>query len=112
MDFNIIMNMHVTFCLENNSNIYNSNMHAWIMLYINMYELNHDLALQFNMDHARISSNTRMRRWNPYLGSLNASLEVQFSNLHLNYQAILQDSEQFKVKNLFLSLSTLLVGKA
>jgi len=62
MDHYKIMDMHVTIFHELNSKSNNSNMHAWIMLYINMYELTHDLALQFNMDHARISSNTRMRR--------------------------------------------------
>ena len=79
MDYTQNMVMHATICHELNSKSNNSNMHAWIMLYINMYELKHGLALQFNMDHARISSNTRMRRWNPYLSLVFKVWELKYA---------------------------------
>ena len=101
MDHYKVMDMHAPFYHETHSQLNNSNMQAWIMLYINMHELKHDLALQFNMDHARISSNTRMRRWNPYLSLGIRRLGAQICNLYFNYQAILQVSKQFQVKTNF-----------
>ena len=45
MDLNMTMNMQVTFCHENNSNIYNTNMHAKIELQFTINGPIHDLAL-------------------------------------------------------------------
>ena len=56
MDHYKIMDMHAPFCHELNSKFNQEHMQAWIMLYINMYELKQDLAPQFDMNHARTSS--------------------------------------------------------
>ena len=46
MDYYKIMNMHAPIYHEFNSKLINSNMHAWITLYNNMYAPKHGLALQ------------------------------------------------------------------
>ena len=56
------MNMHVTFYHEINSQLNNSNMHAWNELQFDMLGLEHDSIHQFSMDHARTTTNTTMRR--------------------------------------------------
>mgnify|MGYP003702382369 CR=1 FL=1 len=58
MDHTTITDMHAPFFHELNSKFNQEHMQAWIIVYINMNELKHDLALQLNMDHARISLKT------------------------------------------------------
>ena len=61
MDYYKIMNMHAPIYHEFNPKLINSNMHAWITLYNNMYAPKHGLALQLDMNHARINSRTNQK---------------------------------------------------
>ena len=81
------------FCHEFNSKSNNSNMHARIMFYFNMYELKQDLAPQFDMNHARTSSIHKQEGNYSTLG-----LECKMNKLNyailcsksFNFRAILQ----------------------
>ena len=90
---NIIMNMHAPFYHEFNSKLINSNMHAWIMLYINMYELKHDLALQLKHESCKNNSKTQLRSWMIYLRCRIRSEGAQickYTSISSKFQAILK----------------------